>query len=1658
MLTARGSGLSVGRPLARRTRCGKRSKRKRQYSIEPLETRALLSYTFVYGGINGPQTVNEAGGSDSFKVINNGSGLLEYSINNGPFSTDWDPIAPGGAHTLNASNAVSLTINLGADNSAIIDGDAATASSSASEVLARWTVNAFAGNTADSLTIDDLTSPFGAGTYNFTGAHSLLTPALIGPSGDIMFTLGKAACGGGVTIQGSNAANSFAVGDTYTSSGVGEPVTILGGSGDDFATIYRTTDLAPATVQLGAGSNTVQFAAFNLLTNIGAPVFVTDPTALEIDDNGDTTHATATLDALSGNKATPFEVTGLGNAPIEYGAGVTAVNIYGGTNGTGGVTYDINNTPSGTTTTIYGGPNANTINLSNGSEPGGLNNLAGPVVVKGAFGEGDIVTLDDSDADFNANYTVTISAVTRFGFGGLTVDSNAIGTLTLLAQNALAVNGNTTINIDSTANFVTTNVDGQGGADTINVNDTGFFGTLNLTTGNASGSAVNVIADNEPVDIVNNAAATVDVGSTGGAGSMAGIQGPISVSNPTSFTALTFHDENDSGGQTWTLDDNDGLETGSVAVAGRAVTSYSPTELSSLTINAGSGGNTFNVNNTSAFVVTDLNTGTGADTVNVFNTGNNTLDIHGQDGLDAVTLGARTVSPLGMQGLTGTINVDNATGSTNLIIDLSSDGLAHVLDLSSDGTTSTLHDELGKMPPDITYSTASLASLTIDTDPTRTQTLNINVSGGNPIPIASSPGLIFNADGDGTGGSTAGVHSLNIFGELPTGPFAGETHNANDPIIPPAEQLRQYGSIAFDDGTGLATALTSLWYTGLQPINDTAPAVKFTFDTGPGPQSIQVIDGPIVNGLSTTQIKSAATPPGFALVNFANKSHVVVQSHAGDDTVVVNNPTAAAGLLSLQINTADGSDQVDVTAAPPIASFGVALGNGDDVVNIRGIGLAKGPSFLFAGGTGIDTLNYDAGGQAPTITSGPLPGEVLITIPGAGTVDAIGYQQINITNPGPLTITAGPALTINGIAGYQVVDALVGTFTLPITAVFPAPPRGFPASDFTASIDWGDGTLLSGGMITQDASNPSLYDITGTYTFRGQATYTVANTVTFSGGTITTPVTGTPVSVTYGPAGPTAGNPATAIVAQDSLTVTALPIAGTEGEPIAADPIATFIDAGGPAPVVDYSASIAISNSIGFSLVFAAASITQNGNTAEFTVNAPAFTLPEEGTYQIMVSVTDSHGATPITFSGTSPAVIADAPLTAGPPVVLTASTGVALPDSTIVGTFTDANLTAPVGDFTATVPTIDWGDGSSSTGRVFATVGGGFEVEDGHAYAKPGIYATQIVVTDKGGSTVTLIGTIDVSDLRVIGATTAKITAVEGMATGTIVLATFTDPDTLATISDVTASVPVDGWGDGTPDVPVPLALQQIGVTLSMGPAPGQPIFAVFGSHKYAEETSTSPFLPLTLTINVTTLGGVTTTLTSPLGGGVTVLDAPLTARNGKPITGTMGISTGMVPIGTFVDANSNATSADFTTLVFWGDGTSETLTAMNYSTTKPTNGVIFAIRAAHRYTEAGQHTIIINVTDDGGQTATISSTATIASARNTILPSVPIKHGYVPPTPVVDPPVGSSTHTTIHKVKTPHKAKPAVTVNLTVGKSRVHDTALQAILAEIKPRRLYH
>jgi hypothetical protein len=101
-------------------------------------------------------------------------------------------------------------------------------------------------------------------------------------------------------------------------------------------------------------------------------------------------------------------------------------------------------------------------------------------------------------------------------------------------------------------------------------------------------------------------------------------------------------------------------------------------------------------------------------------------------------------------------------------------------------------------------------------------------------------------------------------------------------------------------------------------------------------QVLEVLDGPTLDGLATTQVRGAFrtdlglapdVPPGgggsddafegFPPIDFANKSSVTVAGNNGFDLFLVNNPHPAAGLTNLTLYTGSPFDAVVVKNTPP---------------------------------------------------------------------------------------------------------------------------------------------------------------------------------------------------------------------------------------------------------------------------------------------------------------------------------------------------------------------------------------------------------------------------------------------------------------------------------------------------------------------------------------------------------------------------------------------------------------------------------------------------------------------------------------------------------------------------------------------------------------------
>jgi Calx-beta domain-containing protein len=129
---------------------------------------------------------------------------------------------------------------------------------------------------------------------------------------------------------------------------------------------------------------------------------------------------------------------------------------------------------------------------------------------------------------------------------------------------------------------------------------------------------------------------------------------------------------------------------------------------------------------------------------------------------------------------------------------------------------------------------------------------------------------------------------------------------------------------------------TTVRYAEIAPINDTAAATNFTVSGTVAGETINVVNGPVLAGVQTTQVNSGGGT--FELVNFAHKTNVTVDGVAGNDTFNLNSATASVGLSSLTVDSGERESSTFNVLAIPV---GVSLvGAGTDTANI-GTGSAE---------------------------------------------------------------------------------------------------------------------------------------------------------------------------------------------------------------------------------------------------------------------------------------------------------------------------------------------------------------------------------------------------------------------------------------------------------------------------------------------------------------------------------------------------------------------------------------------------------------------------------------------------------------------------------------------------------------------------------------------
>lgn len=399
---------------------------------------------------------------------------------------------------------------------------------------------------------------------------------------------------------------------------------------------------------------------------------------------------------------------------------------------------------------------------------------------------------------------------------------------------------------------------------------------------------------------------------------------------------------------------------------------------------------------------------------------------------------------------------------------------------------------------------------------------------------------------------------------------------------------------------------------------------------------------------------------------------------------------------------------------------------------------------------------------------------------------------------GATTITAFP-VDFSATEGTAF-NGAVATFEDDNSAATPA--------DFTASIDWGDGSSPTAGTI---ASSSAAFTVLGQHTYADEGSFTV--TVTISD---VSPGTGTATATD------------TASVAEgDSLSGTPVSFAALAGTAFTTT-VANFTDTYTGNVAGDFSATINWGDAT-------TSAGTVSGGGGAFSVSG-THTYAGPGTFTVTVTLSDDAPGT-ATAMVTSTAHVAGAGLNAFP-VTFAATEGTAF--NGVVATFTDSRAGAVPANFSAS---INWGDGAMTAGTVTANGGGVFSVSGTHTYADEGSFSVPVQVTDNVSTmTANTTSTANVAEGDVLTGHPVTFTPTASVPfTGTV--ATFTDTYAGNVPADFTATI---NWGDAT-------------VTAGIV-AGGGGTFSVSGTHTYA---ASGPFT-VTVTLTDDAPGTATATATS--------------------------------------------------------------------------------------------------------------------------------------------------------------------------------------------------
>jgi hypothetical protein len=368
------------------------------------------------------------------------------------------------------------------------------------------------------------------------------------------------------------------------------------------------------------------------------------------------------------------------------------------------------------------------------------------------------------------------------------------------------------------------------------------------------------------------------------------------------------------------------------------------------------------------------------------------------------------------------------------------------------------------------------------------------------------------------------------------------------------------------------------------------------------------------------------------------------------------------------------------------SGVGPCTGNGNDTSD----GGYGGPDGFF---TNIDTSTFATG--TVNFATPIAPGESdFFSLEGA-----INGSDINV-----VTATGTPISAVEGNA----FDGQVATFHATDTTT--------AASQYSATIDWGDGTTPSAGSISGGSGTFTVSAMSVPHTFADegastQATITITDTSNGNTTTVTAPVTVTDAPLTAGTLTATGG--------VEGVTAATASFSFTDGNPLATS--ADFTSGSGGV-VCDWGDGSTTS-----------ASVTGSGS-GPYTAKCVTHTYAEEGSKTVTVTVTDDGGQT---TSAMTTVAIGDAPLSSS------CLGAVAVSPQAFNGqtaSFTDADPNGTASDYTVS---ITWGDGTTTGGSVSGPSSGTFTTSGNHTYTSTGPFTITTKITDHAATTTAVCQTL---------------------------------------------------------------------------------------------------------------------------------------------------------------------------------------------------------------------------------------------------------------------------------------------------------------------------